>query len=772
MTEQEYSLELKHCQNLIKQGKAEDALHCLEELYRIKPVRLSWYVTKAECLWKASGKTKPAFEVLSGKGWNLCPYPGIQEMNRLYYELAGSYKDLPDARRHRLLSLRVCGADSVEDAAWLHNTQEEFRQAKVDFIEHPESEAAIKRLLDFYFSYQDYIMFFLLASYIRRLKLDIPVGRPWILQFTNSGYLAENLEKGRDKAFLLVEDEAADGLDYEAAAYILQKLQKRIYILKPPVTIEVDHEIDMEQTVPASMDTLSAVDGLYTVWPARIVYNGEELGDNREYILSYLAHNDLKKQDAVILTNGILMDNLCCQDVLKKNLERLRGVVSPPLEDQMAFGWLGSYLSYISQVHDLDAAAFLDRQPELPYSIIVPARNSAATLRYTLMTCLNQRYQGEYEIVLSDNSSPGNMEVYQLYKEFDDPRIQYCRTPREYNLSRSFEYAFLHAKGEFLLSLGSDDALLPWALDVLDSIRKEYPEEDIIQWERGFYAWPGFNGGQQHQFVIPRGYIRGNFQPAYISRNSYLSSILSNSSQMYLLPNLYLNSGCRRSYLKTVFEKTGRLFDGICQDIYMGVVNAAASERILNIQYPLAVAGMAGGSMGAKANMVYEPDQTEAEFLNELKKTADIGAYSPSPYERLMPEVTTDKSSLYNCILRMIARGVIPESDLAHIDFKRWFLDVYSQMDIRDPMFDRKIQYFRYTAALHGGDFLKWFDENIYDRAVRPCRINEKKSARLRDTKCYAEGTDQFGGRTLDASKYGVKNVYDAAVLFEKLSGL
>lgn len=772
MTEQEYNLEIKHCQKLTRGGDTQEALRRLEDLYKVKPVRLTWYVTKAEYLWKTTGKVKPAFELLSGKGWNLFPYPGLKEMDQLYFDLVNSYKDIPDARRHRLIYLRTYGANTEDEVAWLQKMQADFQEAKTGFIENPVSEAAIKYLLDFYLSYQDYIMFFLLSSYIQHLKFNINIGRKWMLQFTNSGYLAESLEDGQDAPFLLVEDETSDGLDYEIAAYILQKLQKKVYLLKAPVTVEVDRETDIEQTVEASMDTLSAVDGLYTVWPARIVYNGEELGDNREYILSYLAGNDFKNQAAVILTSGILMDNLCCQPVLKKNLERLRGVSSPAWETQMTFGWLGSYLSYISTVHDMDAEKLLEEPASLPFSIILPARNSARTLRYTLMTCLNQRYKGDYEVVLSDNSSPGNMEVYQLYKELDDPRIRYYRTPREYNLSRSFEFAFLHAKGEFVLSLGSDDALLPWALDTLDSLRKEYPDEDIIQWERGFYAWPGFNGGQQHQFVIPRDYQKGKYQPRYCSREYYFSSILSNSSQMYLLPNLYLNSGCKRSYLKMVLEKTGRLFDGICQDIYMGVVNAAVNEKVLNIQYPLVVAGMAGGSMGAKANMVYEPDETETAFLNELKKTADIGAYSPSPYERLMPEVTTDKSSLYNCILRMIARGVILESDLGQVDFRGWFLDVYSQMDIRDPLFDKKIHYFCYTAALHGDDFLKWFDENIYHNAFSPRRIDEEKIVRLRDRKCYTEGTNQYGSRTLDASKYGVKNVYDAALLFERLSNL
>ena len=247
---------------------------------------------------------------------------------------------------------------------------------------------------------------------------------------------------------------------------------------------------------------------------------------------------------------------------------------------------------------------------------------------------------------------------------------------------------------------------------------------------------------------------------------------MTNSDLMYLLPNIYLNSGCRRSYLKKILKTTGRFFDGICQDIYMGVVNITINDKILNIHYPLAIAGMSDNSIGARANMTYELNEKEIEFLSDLKKTSAIGAHCSSVYERLTPEVITDKSALYNSILRMITRGTIAESDLEQIDFCRWFHDIYMQMDIRDPLFDKKLHYFRYTASLHGDEFLKWFDDNIYYNALKPCMVEESKMAKLKERKSYVEGTDKFGCKTLDASKYHVENVYEASLLFEKLSGL
>lgn len=772
MTEKRYNQLLEQCLDLIEEKRLEEALNQLEDLYKIKPTRLYWYVVKALYLWAESQSSGPALEILADKGWHLFPYPGIKELTELYMKLVNSYQDIQDMQRHRLLYLGICEEYTDEEKEWLIEMNRCFIEAKSNFLKSPESGVVAECLLSKYFVFHNNVLFFLLLAYMRNQNMSLPVGREWFCDFLNSGFLSENLSPESEVTFVLFEDENSDGMDEEIICYILQQLNKTVYRIKTPIALDVEHEVNLEDTAAVSINTITVTGKLHTINPVSIIYNGESIGDNRDYILNYLIQNEWENQFAVVLTSGTLMDTLCCQPILKKNLERLHNFATPALEKQTVFGWTGDYLAYISQIHDMDAERLLNVSPKISYSIVIPARNSAYTLRYTLMTCLNQRYKGNYEIVLSDNSTPGNTKVYQLFKELNNPKIRYYRTPREYNLSRSFEFAILHAEGEFLLTLGSDDALLPWALEALDELRKNYPDEDIIQWERGFYAWPGFNGGQQNQFVIPRNYLKKEFRAEYRSRQFYFNAIFSNSNQMYNLPNLYLNSGCKREYLKTILKKSGRLFDGICQDLYMGVVNAAINDQILNIHYPLVIAGMSNGSIGAKANFSHTLKDGEITFLNEMKRMANVGGHCTSVYERLMPEVMTDKSSLYNSILRMIARGITVEADLEHFNFRKWFLDVFRQMDIRDPLYDRKIHYFRYTASLHGKEFLSWFDENIYRHALIQRLVDEEKLNQIHERKCYKEEKNPAGGQTLDASKYNVQNIYDAAKLFEKLTQL
>jgi hypothetical protein len=337
-------------------------------------------------------------------------------------------------------------------------------------------------------------------------------------------------------------------------------------------------------------------------------------------------------------------------------------------------------------------------------------------------------------------------------------------------LPKSFEYAYLHANGEYIFALGSDDGLLPWALESIDTITQQYPDEEIIQWERGFYAWPGFNGGQENQFVVPRAYEKGNYNLFYRDNIDYIASVLLDSKKMYTFPMLYINSCFKRSYFETLLKKTGRLWDGICQDIYMGVITACIQPRILNMKYPLAIAGMSGKSIGAKANI---PQKTNAEFMKSVKEAKgdnNTGGFCSTYYERLLPETGTDTSSLYGALLRAVSFGILPDTYLSEVfDWKKMFLNLSNELDVRDVTFDREIHEMRYAAMHHGEEFLQWFDETIYHPLLTPRYIDEEKLTKLEKQRMYQCGINSEAGVTLDASEYKVKNIYDAVKLFEKV---
>lgn len=441
-------------------------------------------------------------------------------------------------------------------------------------------------------------------------------------------------------------------------------------------------------------------------------------------------------------------------------------------EHTISLGEYGEYTTYISQIYCTDCKTLIDQETDKRFSIVIPVRNSSETLRYTLQTCLKQTYQGRYEIIVSDNSTGCDAAIYELCQEFDDDRIVYLKTPRDLHLSKSFEFAYLQAHGEYIFSIGADDGLLPWALEELDKIINRYPGEEIIQWERGFYAWPGFNGGQQNKMVIPRDYNREEYKVYYKDGRDYIAEILMNPRKKYGLPMLYINSCYRKSYLNTLLQKTGRLWDGVCQDIYMGIVTAAINPRILNMEFPLTIAGMSNSSVGANANRGVHTNAEFEKMMQRVQKDNNVGSYIKSPFEQFIPFTGTDTYSLYASFMRAISIGIIPEVYIDQvIPWKLWYQNLAMELDIMDVAFDAKIHEMRYCASLLGEDFLAWFDESIYEPLLKPVYIDEKPVYEKdeKPLRTYQVGRKGDGELTVDASEYGVSNVYEATELFVKL---
>src|SRR5262249_38681440 len=113
------------------------------------------------------------------------------------------------------------------------------------------------------------------------------------------------------------------------------------------------------------------------------------------------------------------------------------------------------------------------------FSIVIPTRDRADTLRHTLRTCLAQDF-ADFEIVVSDNdSSPA---VREVVENFADSKIKYIRTRRLLAMSDSWEFALEHAAGEFITVIGSDDGLLLHALTEIDRVLR-MSDATILRWD-------------------------------------------------------------------------------------------------------------------------------------------------------------------------------------------------------------------------------------------------------------------------------------------------
>lgn len=755
MTHEEYRSLLIN----IKEGKLDsrEKMEQLNKIYQIKPVSLLWNAVKAECILESGGELSEAYDLLSVANMDYETERNI-EGNMVLHRLDDIAGDVAMGN-YREFELAQCTGDTE----FLTMRLEKERKEERKFLDEGDTDKLSKE----YISDCKIVSYYILEKYSNFLCPGRELKHLWTeTDIPNMGFVKETIEQKKD-VILCVSSEM-DYTEIYILGFVLLQMGCKVFIINFPVQIETDVPVKMQETVAISMDNMSIENEMSIIPAIELICEGKSVGNNVAEIIAALTMNNTEHR--ILLAASWYIEQLAKTEILRKNIQNLYIQAGEWKKNHISFAWVGSYLSYIGEIYDLDVAAVIHRIPECRFSIVIPARNSSVTLRHTLKTCLNQRYTGNYEIVISDNSSDGNTEIYRMVQEMNDEHIRYFRTPRELPLPKSFEFAILQTRGEYIFSLGSDDALLPWTLEVLEEVVNHYPDDEIIYWERGFYAWPGFNGGQENQFVIPGRYKKGQYNEEYIASISFLTASLKVPQHMYAMPLLYINSMFKRSYFDTLLSNTGRLWDGICQDIYMGVITTLIVPHILSLSYPLSIAGMSAGSVGATSNTATAEVSQGRAFWRDASKIGNIGSFAMSETEMLFPEVTTDVSSFYNCFLKAVARGLLPESILSEengIDWKGWFINCYRTLDKKDVYFSQKMQKFRYAAIKHGEEFLKWFDENIYAEALKPEILPERDKT----SKTYQEYDDERG-IMIDASKYGVHNSYEASLLFEKLSGL
>lgn len=724
----------------------------LEQMYRWKPVRAEWFLVKAKLLVEKEGRPETGYETLKGMYFSKDDSDVAMDMLDFLAELDLMRGDVPMAacRRFQIDLAKGNEAEVVD-------TLSRVLEAESDVLQQWEGFQA---LADSYLACCKYLNYEILRMHSMVFGENAIPDRDCLLEeMRNAGFLREAVEKRQ--RFAIFTDVPGRRNEAFILGRCLSELGCQVYVMDAPVQIELDGTPDMADMAAASLDNGGETYGFTLIPIIECMLDGESLGDDSGYILDRLC----RAGNVIVLASGDRFEGLSETAVMRNRIDNLVDYDNILLTDYMAFGWAGSYLEHVGALYGMDAGAAVAAEAECRFSVVIPVRNSAGTLQHTLRTCLNQRYRGDFEIVISDNSTEGNTEVCEFCRTVKDKRVRYCRTPRELPLTKSFEYAFLQAKGEYIFSLGADDAMLPWTLEVWDKVIREYPEEEIFLWDRGFYAWPGFNGGQQHQFAIPGRYRKDGIECGRQVPMQYLDLALEEPRNMYLLPMLYINSGFRRGFMRKLLDETGRMWDGGSQDLYMGVMVAALEEKIIKIDYPLAIAGMSPTSVGALANRAVKGTADKQSLLEHMKRESSLAVYSQSGTECLMPQISQDVFGLYSAVLRVVERGMMPRHWLEdRFDWKRWYVNGFLAMDSRNIYYDVGIRRMRCAAKMQGKEFLDWLEESICRQAYTPMLPMEE----MEGAKRYMEEDTEYG-RVLDASKYGVKNVFDASLLMEEL---
>lgn len=223
------------------------------------------------------------------------------------------------------------------------------------------------------------------------------------------------------------------------------------------------------------------------------------------------------------------------------------------------------------------------------FSVVIPTRERAETLRFALRTCLDQTFD-DYEIVVSDNfSSPATRAVVD---EAASAKVRYFRTPEPLAMSRNWEFAVEHARGEYVLVIGDDDGLLPNGLAELDALTRAH-EPKAVRWDCAFYTWPTIAlAGQGDYLRVPLGTEVRERDGADVIR-----AVAAFAEPYTELPMLY-NSAVRCDVLAELRRRAGGVFPHPVPDVYSGFAVAHVAGRFLSCARPISVAGLSHASNG------------------------------------------------------------------------------------------------------------------------------------------------------------------------------
>ena len=382
------------------------------------------------------------------------------------------------------------------------------------------------------------------------------------------------------------------------------------------------------------------------------------------------------------------------------------------------------------------------------FSVVIPTRERAACLRCCLRTCLKQDFD-DYEVVVCDNH--GGPATAELVREMADPRLRYLRAPEPLAMAANWELALSRAKGEYVLVLGDDDGLIPFALREIEALARRTGAK-AVRWSPAVYTWPSVDlPGQGNYLCVPL-----SRQLRVADGRQTIRSVLQ-TLDYNALPMLYANAAIHRGLIEQMRAAAGRVFACRIPDVYTAFALGSLAGAFASVTVPLSVSGLSGKSNGVACLIRPEPNAISREF-NALNAA---GNFPPHPWVPDLPlfPVVPVAEGFYR------AREVFFPGD-AELDLPRRTVLEKCVTCLRGGAAarDRDFAVVRASAA-DDPELLAWFDGAFREP---PPAASEAHLHQVRPTRLGCDGDNLH----LDASAFGVENVEGAAELVARLLSL
>lgn len=293
-------------------------------------------------------------------------------------------------------------------------------------------------------------------------------------------------------------------------------------------------------------------------------------------------------------------------------------------------------------------------------SVVIPTRGRMETLPAAISSAISQEGV-ELEVIVSDSGSTDGVE--DLCREFDHPRVR-CLPSAQLGMTANWERAVAEATGQYCMVLGDDDALVPGALSTVTEALADSATRAIV-WPKADFGWPGshFEGlGPIARYPSRRLTAIGTLR--------LLQMGLIGPSR---LPSIY-NGFVSVAALQSLRRRTGRYFNSIVPDVYMGTAMLSELSNYVLFGTPLSINGASTTSNGEASR---DPESFIAsEFFqnNDLPAHPAMIAIPGSVTSGVLEAVVQANRSAFGGRLRIVypsyVRKILTEISLAPVTIR------------------------------------------------------------------------------------------------------
>lgn len=280
--------------------------------------------------------------------------------------------------------------------------------------------------------------------------------------------------------------------------------------------------------------------------------------------------------------------------------------------------------------------------PEL-ITVLIPTRERADTLEYSLTTCVNQA-DDRLRILVSDNVSQDNTKAVVERFRRRDKRVEYVTPGQRLGMSEHWEFALAQVNEGFVTILGDDDALFPDALATIRETLRSRPDTDAISWPFSFYGYPSlFTPSKNHI-----GIAFGKQNEVRKSRD-WLAEVMAFDVFYFELPMVY-HGVVHTTVLDKIRARSGRLISSSVPDVYLAIAVASSTKSYYRLSRSLTFVGTSQHSYGAAGITLGE----SAPQVQAFREESTLGTHRLVPFIQLIPVIVLE------CIFCARDAGLLP----------------------------------------------------------------------------------------------------------------